>query len=327
MVKRKKVVTISQVAQAAGVSRSTVSRAFTKPHLIGSKTVEKVKAIARELDYFPNQLARALSTGQYANIAMIVPDVANPFFPPMIRAAQDAAYQSDFCVFLGNSGEDVENEDTLVRRFLSQVDGLILASSRLPKKRLLEFSLIKPVVLINRDIEGIPRVLIDSQDGMIEAVQHLAKRGHKKIAYVSGPEASWSNQSRLSAIQQAVKENNLELVVLPAQLSSYEVDTNIVDKLLEYGASVAIAFDDMTAHDLMGGLSMRGLKVPEDFSIIGCDDVLGAYTSPPLTSISNRSSEAGTLAVSLLFEMLKPNSIKDSRIVLNTQLVVRKSTS
>ena len=101
MVKRKNVVTISQVAQAAGVSRSTASRAFTKPHLIVSKTVEKVKAIARELDYFPNQLARALSTGQYANIAMIVPDVANPFFPPMIRAAQDAAYQSDFCVFLG----------------------------------------------------------------------------------------------------------------------------------------------------------------------------------------------------------------------------------
>jgi LacI family transcriptional regulator len=174
--------TISQVAEAAGVSRATVSRAFTRPDLLNAKTVRRVKAIAQRIGYVPNHTARALSTGRNSNFALVVPDVANPFFPPLIRAAQIEAEKLDFCVFLGNSDEDPEQEEKLVSRFSTQVEGFILASSRLSDARIRLHAARRSLVLINRDVEGIPRVLMDSGTGIGEAVDHLASLGHKRIA-------------------------------------------------------------------------------------------------------------------------------------------------
>lgn len=327
MIKRRGAVTISQVAQAAGVNRSSVSRAFTKPYMLTPETVERIKSVAASLGYVPNHTARALSTGKNSNLALIVPDVANPFFPPMIRAAQDAADEQDYCVFLGNSNEDASNEDRLVGRFIGQVEGLILASSRLPEKRILDYAEQRPIVLINRDVAGVPRVLIDSSSGMTEAVQYLATKGHRKIAYVSGPTASWSNKSRRSAVRRAAQDEGLDLYVCPAQIASFEAGVSVVDKILGAKATVAIAFDDLIAHGILAGLEQRGIKVPDDFSVVGCDDVLGELTRPPLTSISNRSSEAGSLAVSLMYDMLRSAALKDARYLLQTELVVRQTTA
>ncbi|MEM8587374.1 MAG: LacI family DNA-binding transcriptional regulator [Pseudomonadota bacterium] len=326
MVKRKGTVTISQVAQAAGVNRSSVSRAFTKPYMLTPETVARIKAVADTLGYVPNRTARALSTGRNSNLALIVPDVANPFFPPMIRAAQDAADAQDYCVFLGNSNEDPSKEDRLVGRFIGQVEGLILASSRLPEKRILDYAEQRPIVLINRDVAGVPRVLIDSSNGMTEAVRFLAERGHKKIAYVSGPSGSWSNKSRRSAVRKAAQQAGLELYVCPAQVSSFEAGLSAVDRILDAGTTVAIAFDDVTAHGILAGLEQRGITVPDGFSVVGCDDVLGDLTHPPLTTISSRSSEAGDLAVSLMYDALRSVGLKDARYLLQTELVVRQTT-
>lgn len=319
-------VTINQVAKAAGVARSSVSRAFNKPHMLSPETVDRVKAVAVELGYTPNHMARALSTGRVGNLAMIVSDVANPFFPPMIRGAQDAADQADLCVMLGNSNEDPKQEDKLVGRFIGQVEGVILASSRMPEKRVREYAETRPVVLINRDMKNLPRILIDCTNGMSEAVQHLSSMGHKKIVYLSGPIGSWSNTSRRAALQKACSAFGVTLICLPKQVPNYEAGMRMTDKLLKCGATAAIAFDDLTAHGLLDGLKQRGVRIPEDISIIGCDDVLGSLTSPPLTSISNRSNEAGALAVSLLTDMLQSNAIKEARYALDTHLVVRAST-
>ena len=119
--------TISQVAKASGVSRATVSRAFSRPEMLTEETVRRVKEVAGKLGYVPNQVARALSTGRHGNVALIVSDVANPFFPPLIRAAQLRADQAGLCVFLGNSDEDPVREELLVGRFFGQVEGLVLA--------------------------------------------------------------------------------------------------------------------------------------------------------------------------------------------------------
>lgn len=326
MTKRSSGVTISQVAAAAGVARSSVSRAFTRPGMLSPETVTRIIEAAEQLGYVPNHTARALSTGRHGNVALIVPDIANPFFPPLIRAAQMEADRSDFCVFLGNTDEDPKQEDKLVGRFAGQVEGLLLVSSRLSDDRIRAHAAQRPLVLINRDVEGIPRVLIDSSSGVREAVSHLAELGHRKIVYVSGPTTSWSNKQRRAAAQSAAKKFGITVETVPALLPSFDSGRNAVGSILNTGATAAIAFDDLTAQGVLAGIAERNIAIPTEFNVVGCDDVLGALTYPALTSVSNRSSEAGKVALSLLIEMLQSRSIRDVRYVLDTHLVIRATT-
>lgn len=318
-------VTISQVAEAAGVSRATVSRAFGRPGMLKQDTVARVLAVARSLGYSPNQTARALSTGRPGNIAVIVPDVANPFFPPLIRAAQERADTAGYCVFLGNSDENPEREDVLLGRFAGQVEGIVLVSSRLPQARIRAVAATKPLVLVNRDVEGIPRVLIDTAGGIAAAVRHLVDLGHRRIVYVAGPAASWSNEQRKLAVRRAAVQAKVEIVALPAVRPSFESGRKAVPAILQSGATAVIGFDDLTSQGVLAGLHERGFSVPGQISVIGCDDIAGAITLPPLTTISSRSREAGETAVGVLFDMLGDRGVTDVRYVLKTELVVRGS--
>ncbi len=169
--------TINQVAAAAGVSKSTVSRAFSRPEMITAETVAHVMEVAKKLGYVPNHTARALSTGRAGTVAIVVPDIANPFFPPLIRGAQAAADQAGFSLLLGDSDEDPTREDVLVSKFGPQTDGIVLASSRMTEEQIRAHAERRPLVLINRDVEGLPRVLIDTATGIAAAVEHLAELG------------------------------------------------------------------------------------------------------------------------------------------------------
>ena len=318
--------TINQVAAAAGVTKSSVSRAFTRPEMLSEDTVRKIFAAAEELGYVPNHTARALSTGRHGNIALIVPDVANPFFPPLIRAAQAEADRSDYCVFLGNTEESPKQEDKLIGRFGGQVEGFVLVSSRLSDAKIIEHAARAPLVLINRDVAGIPRVLIDSATGVAEAVAYLAELGHQKLVYVGGPHGSWSNKQRRSAVRQAARKLGLEVAVIANEFPSFEFGRKVTPSVLATGATAAIAFDDVTAQGMLAELAEQGVAVPDDFSVVGCDDVLGAATFPALTTVSNRSVEAGRAALNLLMDMLQNQAIRDVRYVLDTSLVIRKTT-
>ena len=127
--------TISEIAERAGVDRSSVSRALTRPDLLSTATVLRIKRVAEELGYVPNSSARALSTGKTGNIAFLVPDVANPYFPPMIQSVQLAAENLDYCVFLADFEENGLKEEKLIERFAGKVEGVILISSRMPEER------------------------------------------------------------------------------------------------------------------------------------------------------------------------------------------------
>ena len=154
-------------------------------------------------------MGRALSTGRHRNIAIVVPDIANPFFPPLIRAAQARAVEDGFSVFLGDSDENADREDTLISQFAPQTAGFVLASSRLSEDRITAHFARRPIVLINRDIARLPRVLIDGSRGVEAAVDHLADLGHRRIAYISGPAGSWSNQRRRRAVREATRRQNI----------------------------------------------------------------------------------------------------------------------
>ena len=175
-------VTIVEVAKAAGVDRSTVSRAYNQPEMLRQATIEKVKSVAVALGYSPNTAARALRTGQVQNIALIVPDLTNPFMPPIALAAQKQAEKTGYCVFIGNADENPGHEERLLARFSDQVSGAILVSPRSDEAVIRDIAKRIPLVLINRDISSIPRVLIDAGRGMAMAVEHLAKQGHARLA-------------------------------------------------------------------------------------------------------------------------------------------------
>ncbi|MGV3652089.1 MAG: LacI family DNA-binding transcriptional regulator [Devosia sp.] len=325
MIKRR--ATISQVASEAGVARSTVSRAFTRPDRLSPETVERVLAVAERLGYQPNPVAQALSTGQSKNIGLIVPDVANPFFPPLIRAAQRKAEDFGYCVFLGDSDEKPEREDQLVDRFTHQVAGLILVSSRLAEAQIREHARRRPLVLINQDVPEMLRVLINSGAGVTQAVAHLAELGHRHICYVSGPTTSWANRQRRAAVKQAAKQHGVTVSAVSAHKSTHEIGRASAQAVLGTGASAALAFDDLLAQGLLAGLRDAGVSVPADFSVIGCDDVLGATTYPPLTTVSNRCIEVAEIAVTLLMDALGSRGSTDVRHVLDTHLVIRETTA
>lgn len=319
--------TISQVAELAGVARSTVSRAFSQPDRLTRETVARVREVAKQLGYMPNPVAQALSTGRSRNIALVVPDVANPFFPPLIRAAQRRAEDFDLCVFLGDSDEKPEREDQLLERFSNQVDGVVLVSSRLSDDQIRGYAKWMPLVLINRDIDNILRVLIDSGPGIEEAVLHLIGLGHRHIAYISGPATSWSNAQRRAAIRHASRKHGVEVSSISANRSTFESGRKIADRVMASGCTACIAFDDLLAQGILAGLADLSVSVPSEMSVVGCDDVLGSTTIPALTTVSNHCVAAGETAVSLLAEQIGGSADADVRHVLKTRLVLRSSTS
>jgi LacI family transcriptional regulator len=318
--------TISQVAKAAGVSRATVSRTFTRPELLSRDTIERVRAVADSLGYVPNQVARALSTGRAGNIALIVPDIANPFFPPLIRAAQAQAEKLGYAVFLGDSDEQPDREDVLLTKMAPQVEGFILASPRLAEERVRAHAARRPLILINRDIHGLPRILMDVGSGITGAMEHLAGLNHREIAYVSGPPASWANQQRQDAALRAAARLGIRLTAIPTDHPNYEAGQKAAGDLAKAGVTATIAFDDLLAQGIMAGLADLGWRIPQDMSIVGFDDVLASTTYPPLTTVAAHSSVAGDRAAGLLAAILQKGQDVVERIIIPTELVIRATT-
>ncbi|WP_244510771.1 LacI family DNA-binding transcriptional regulator [Microvirga guangxiensis] len=314
------------MAKAAGVSRATVSRTFSRPDLLKPETIKRVHEVAEKLGYVPNQVARALSTGRAGNIALVVPDIANPFFPPLIRAAQAHADQAGYAVFLGDSDEQPEREDMLLTKMATQVEGFILASPRLDEKRVRAHAARRPLVLINRDIEGLPRVLMDVSAGITAAIEHLASLNHRRIAYVSGPPASWANQQREQAAIRAAEKFAIHLTAVPAYHPNHEAGRRAAGELAKLPITAAVAFDDLVAQGIMAGLADLGWHIPQDISIVGFDDVLAATTYPPLTTVAAHSDDAGAQAVKLLTEVLSKGQVQDQRMIIPTELIIRATT-
>ena len=322
------------MAATAGVSTATVSRVFSKPHLLRESTVAHVREVASRLGYVPHHTAQALSTGRLGTIAVVVPDIANPFFPPVIRAAQAHAYAAGISTLLGDTDEDPANEATLLATVEQRTDGIVLVSSRLPEEVIRRHAQRRPLVLVNRDISGVARVLVDSAAGVREAVDHLATLGHRHVVYVSGPDSSWSNQQRRDAVRERCAARGIRATILGAHRPEHDAGRDATTEILESGATAAIAFDDAIAQGILAGMAERGLAVPDDLSVIGCDDILAGTTYPPLTTIRSRGGDVGRLAVEMLLELVENRTGPDDdgdqpapRLALTSSLITRATTT
>jgi LacI family transcriptional regulator len=319
--------TITEVALAAGVDRSSVSRAFSRPDLLRAETVAAIRAAADRLGYAPNRNARALSTGRHGNIALIVPDIADPAYPPLIRAAQFEAYRAGLCMFIGNSDEDARLEERLIAQFAGQVDGVLLAAPRLSIETLKSIAAQRPTVLVNRDVAGVPRVIIDSASGIAEAFAHLDGFGHRRVAYVGGPAGSWAAKLRRTAVVNAAASHGMSLeTVAMAAGPLYEAGRLAARDIARSRATAVAAFDDIAAQGVIAGLAAENIAVPQAVSVISCEQSLGAATAPQMTTIANRTAEAGKIAVGLLIDALETAGLRDARYLLDTHLLVRGST-
>ena len=316
--------TIYSIAQACGVSASTVSRAFSRPHVVKPEVRERIHATAREIGYQPNKAARELITGRTGVIGLLVPDITNPFFPPLIRAIQQAAAVLDSSVLLVDAEERPAAEPELARRLWGQVDGLLMASPR-SSSALKEATGGLPAVVINRRIRGLPAVICDNTRALRSAGRHLEELGHRRVALIRGPSASWAARQRADAVHAWARDRGVDLVDLGPFAATFDGGLAAAAALLGTPCTAVFAFDDLVACGVLAGLAEAGVPVPGERSVIGCDDVLLARTvTPQLTTVTAPVERLGHAAV----EMLRRHGGGDSteELRLDGELVVRAST-
>jgi DNA-binding LacI/PurR family transcriptional regulator len=321
---------IHDVAALAGVSVATVSRSFTIPEVVRDATRESVVAAATALGYQPNRAARGLITGRTGNIGVIVPDLGNPYFHAVLKGAQARARRADYAVFVADGQESASEEEALINAMSKQVDGIVLCSSRLAPGKLAALEATPTVVLLNRRVAGLPSVIVDSADGMKQAVHHLASLGHVRGAFVSGPRHSWSNRERHKGLRAAALECDIEVVTIGPVAPQFESGVGAAERVLEAGVTAVLAYNDLVAVGILSRLAQLGVTVPDELSVVGFDDIpLAAMVTPALTTVALPTALAGQAAVDLLLGRLEnagPPTARDLR-KLPASLVIRGSTS
>jgi LacI family transcriptional regulator len=305
---------------------STVSRTFSSPHLVNPETRSRVLATAESLGYRPNRAARALITGRTHNIGLIVADIANPFFPPLIKAAESQARQRDYHIFVADTNEDPVVEEDLVHALAKQVDGVLLCSPRMNNSMIEQLSREVPLVVINRLVAGLPAVVMDVGQGARRAVEHLAGLGHRDIAYLAGPRGSWTNREIRRAAISAARAVDAELTVLGPNPPTEDGGLAAAEHVRRAGVTAVLAYNDLMAIGLLEGLDHLGVRVPDDISVVGIDDIaLSRRTRPKLTTVATPTAAAGRAAVDMLLQH-GDDRRTTAQVTLQTELVVRDST-
>lgn len=337
--------TIRDVARASGVHISTVSRTFSAPHLVNPETRARVLVAAESLGYRPNRAARALITGRTNNIGLIVADIANPFFPPLIKAAESHARSRDYHVFVADTDEDAGAEEELVHALAKQVDGILLCSPRMSNSLIERLSREVPLVVINRIVAGLPAVVMDVANGARRAIEHLAGLGHRDIAFVAGPRGSWTNREIRRAASGAARTQGVNLEVLGPNQPTEDGGEAATELVHRSGVTAVLTYNDLMAVGLLEGLDRRGVRVPHELSVVGIDDIeLSRRTRPKLTTVATPTAAAGRAAVDMLLQPDGPGFSRAGRggsrtaasdgddrrtnaqVMLQTHLIIRDST-
>jgi len=322
--------TITDVARVAGVAASTVSRAFSNPGRVNHLTRDHVLAVAEELGYAPNPTARALESGRTNTMALLVPDITNPYFAGVIKGAERAASTAGLTLVLGDTQENAGQEQQLVRRLGPAVDGFVLSASRMPDEILTDAARHNPVVLVNRAAPGLACVVADFESGSRQIVDHLASLGHRGFVFLGGPAESWSGARRWAGLGRAAEAVGLDATRFGPYAPVFAGGAAAADAVVAAGATAVVCHNDMLAIGVLQRLAARGVAVPGQVSVVGFDDVFGAaFCSPPLTTLAEHTVEAGQHSIEMLAQpgLVTPGVLErpPSR-VLPTQLVVRSSS-
>jgi LacI family transcriptional regulator len=330
--------TLRDVATAAGVHPATASRALNPGTrlLVSEETAQRVTEAAERLGYRPNSVARSLRTRRSHTVGVLIPDLNNPLFPPIIRGIEDRLAQHGYVALIGNTDADPGKERLVFDQMRARhVDGFVLATATLNSPILAEAAKAGlPLVLMNRTAQDYPfsSVSVDNEQGIRAAVAHLTALGHSRIGHVAGPQDISTGAARLRGFQEAMASHGLPIG--PADIvyaTAYTVDEGLrCGRELLAGATdltALIAANDMLAVGCYGALDEFELRCPEDMSVIGFNDMpFVDRLHPPLSTVRFPHTLVGTEAARLLIERIEGGEGPVKILFLAPELVVRGST-
>lgn len=287
---------------------------------MNSATRSRIEAAALQLGYATSGHAPA----RVGTVAVAVSDINNPFYAKLLHGVQQQLKAVGVAQVLIDTEESGRTEAQLLASMRGSYDGLILSSSRMSDQLLVDLASEVPLVTINRNAPGVASVLIDTAEGSSQAVEHLVSLGHRSIVYASGPSNSWSNSRRWQAILEAAERLGAEATRIGPFPATLAAGPAVADAVLNTGATACIAFNDLLAIGMLNRLRQRGVEVPKDLSIIGCDDIFGAdFCAPPLTTVDSPTEHAGRVAATMLLGL--DRALPES-VTLPANLVIRDST-
>jgi len=328
---------IRTIARAANVSIATVSRTINGVSTVNPEMAKRVLAIIDELDYFPNTQARALVSGRSRIFGLIVPEITNPFFPELIQGFEDIAVEHGYEILVSSTNNDPTRMSHCIRRMLERkVEGVAVMTFGTEEPLLDQLAARKvPLVFIDvgPDRPGISLLKVDYHHGIHQGVQHLVALGHRRIAFIRGPLNLHSAQSRKTAFSKSLQESGITSNPDWIIEGDHTLEGGIaaMEQLLSAKPrpTAVICSNDMTAIGVMHKLYRAGLRVPDDFSVIGFDDIhISEVTTPPLTTIQMSRFELARSAFHALRAHVDKTgaSLPRREYDISTDLIVREST-
>jgi LacI family transcriptional regulator len=331
--------TLRDVAEAAGVHAATASRALNPQTraLVNIDTARRVLRAAEALGYQPNPIARSLKTAKSRTIGLVVPDLTNPLFPPIVRGIEDVLGPAGYSALIVNTDNDADREQALVASLRSRhVEGLIVATARLdhPLLRSLHDQGV-PMVLVNRRTENVdvPFVTPDDAAGVALAVKHLAGLGHQRIAHLAGPQTTSTGVTRANAFRTAVREHRRDddpALIVACDYWTEQEGARALRELLDSGTEMTavVAGNDLVALGCYDVFAERGISCPRDVSVVGFNDMpFLDKLRPPLTTIAIPHHQIGVEAARMLLELFSEPDRPPRSVLLPLSLVVRGSTA
>jgi LacI family transcriptional regulator len=332
-------VTLRDVARAARVHPGTVSRALNAETrgLVNEETAERVIRAAEELGYRPNPMARGLKTNRSFTVGVLVPDLTNPLFPPIVRGIEDRLGAAGYTSLIANTDNDPDRErhDFEAMR-ARQVDGFITATARLDRDFVTETERVEqPIVLVNRRLEdgSLPSVSADDREGARLAVEHVAALGHRRVAHLGGPQALSTGRQRHIGFREAMAGAGLEVderALRFADAFTEAEGARVCGELLDAApeTTAIVAANDLLALGCYDVLAQRGLHCPQDVSVVGFNDMPFADRfDPPLTTVHIPHRDIGAAAAELLLERLADGAHQPRQILLPPSFAARRSTA
>src|SRR5258708_6385127 len=321
-------------AKQAGVSPATVSRVLNKTQYISPETEQRVLEVVRQLNYYKNVHARRLATGQSDLFGLVISEIANPYFPEIIRGFQAAAWDRGFDVLLFNTEYQKARTESVIRKLIeSDVRGVAIMTSSVDKSTTSELTAAGVgIVFCNLGAPErlISNISIDYQRGISQAIEHVVALGHRRAAIIAGPEDNHTAIIIKQALVSGLKARKLN--PFPVLESNYRVDAGAssVRAILSQPEIPTVVFcgSDLIAMGAMSALEEAGVRIPEDVSVIGIDDISFAFLArPPLTTIRVPRERLGTIAFEALEKMLKLKRRRGADYYVETELAVRRSTA